>query len=158
MLNRIQSFFNDMIQTAVDTGQPDSHAHGIRLATAALMIEMARADFNLSDQERLLASDLMANRFDLSRSELDELMGLAELQAKEAASLFQFTQLIDKQLPYEEKLEVVGMLWEMAYADRELDKYEEHLVRKLTDLLHIPHQQMIRIKHEVMERLEIEQG
>lgn len=155
MLDRIQSFFNDIIQAEVDAGTPDAHAHGIRLATAALLIEMARADFDASDQERLLARDMIAGRFDLSRSEIDELMALAELEVREAASLHEFTRLIDKQLSFEEKQEIVGMLWEMAYADGVLDKYEEGLVRKLTDLLHIPHQQMIRIKHAVLERLEI---
>lgn len=155
MLDRIQSFFNDIIQAEVDSGTPDAHAHGIRLATAALLIEMARADFDASDQERLLARDMLAGRFDLSRSEIDELMSLAELEVREAASLYEFTRLIDKQLSFEEKQEIVGMLWEMAYADGVLDKYEEGLVRKLTDLLHIPHQQMIRIKHEVLERLGI---
>lgn len=157
MLDRIQSFFNDIIQSKMDAGTPDAHAHGIRLATAALLIEMARADFDASDQERLLAKDMIAGRFDLSRSEIDELMSLAELEVREAASLYEFTRLIDKQLSFEEKQEIVGMLWEMAYADGVLDKYEEGLVRKLTDLLHIPHQRMIRIKHEVLERLGMEE-
>lgn len=156
MLDRIQSFFNDIIQAEVDDSTPDTHAHGIRLATAALLIEMARADFDASDQERLLAGDMLASRFDLSQSELDELMSLAELEVREAASLYEFTRLIDGQLSFEEKQEIVGMLWEMAYADGVLDKYEEHLVRKLTELLHIPHKQMIRIKHRVLERLGIE--
>lgn len=157
MLDRIQSFFNDIIQAEVADAAPDTHAHGIRLATAALLIEMARADFDASDQERLLAGDLIAGRFGLTQSELDELMSLAELEVREAASLYEFTRLIDKRLSYEEKQEVVGMLWEMAYADGVLDKYEEHLVRKLTDLLHIPHQQMMRLKHAVRERLGIEE-
>ena len=62
-------------------------------------------------------------------------------------------RLINRHFSQEEKNHIVELLWEVAYADGELDKYEEHLVRKLADLIYVPHRSFIRAKHRAKARL-----
>ncbi|WP_297527462.1 TerB family tellurite resistance protein [Thiohalobacter sp.] len=153
MLKRLQRFFDARIRGALDSPDPLRHEQGLRLATAALLVEMMRADFDSSETERARILDLLTGRFGLDEVSAAELLELARAEAETAASLFQFTQLIDRHCLPEEKASLIEMLWEVAYADARLDKYEEHLVRKLSDLLHVPHREMLQAKHRVLDRL-----
>jgi len=89
--------------------------------------------------------------FRLSHQEAARLAELGGEEARAAVSLYEFTETIDKSLAVEDKIRIVEMLWEIAYADGDLDKYEEHLMRKLADLLHLSHRQLIQAKHRVLE-------
>ncbi len=87
--------------------------------------------------------------FTLSRDELRQLVKLARHEAAESVSLHQFTTLINQSFSPEEKIRVVEMLWQVAFADGRLDRYEEALVRKVADLIYVPHRDFIRAKHRV---------
>lgn len=148
MLGAIKQFFHEQVQkggaeTGVDT-------HALNVATAALMIEAMRADFNASQVERRAIRDMLHKRLQLSPQELDELFTLAEQEVDESVSLYQFTSLVDQELDYPDKVRVIEMLWQVVYADNRLDKYEEYVVRKIADLLHISHRDFIQSKHRVM--------
>lgn len=155
MLRAIKSFFQQHID--VEVHRPETREHGLRLATAALLMEMSQADFTRRPEELQLVEQLVRREFDLTEAETRELAGLAEAEAQEAVSLYQFTGLINEHFSAEEKVRVVEMLWQVAYADRVLDKYEESLVRKLAELLYVPHRDFIRAKHRVQESLGIAQ-
>ncbi len=151
MLQAIKTFFQVHIEREIQ--HPETREHGLRLATAALLMEMTRADFESSAEERALVVDLMQHEFDLSAEETRELADLALQEAREAISLYQFTGLINDHLSPQEKVRVVEMLWQVAFADRMLDKYEESLVRKVAELLYVPHRDFIQAKHRVQEAL-----
>ena len=85
----------------------------------------------------------------LTVQEPDELIALAEQAARQSVSLFQFTELVDRQFTAEQKVREVEMMWSVAYADRHKDKYEEHVVRKVAELLHVPHSAFIRARQVV---------
>jgi uncharacterized tellurite resistance protein B-like protein len=148
MLRAIQEFFQSRIEPDVQAG-PDEH--GLRLATAALLFEMLRADDNEHPDERAALERVLQEQFELSRDETRALSELADQEAAEAASLYQFTGLINEHFTPEQKISVVEMLWQVAYADGNLDPYEEALVRKITDLIYVPHREFIRAKHRVQE-------
>ena len=150
MLRAIQEFFKAHIEPDVQSG-PDEH--GLHLATAALLFEMLRADDHEHPEERAALQQVLRNRFDLSVDETRELAELADREATEAASLYQFTGLINEHFTPEQKVSVVEMLWQVAYADGRLDPYEEALVRKIADLIYVPHRDFIRAKHRVQEGL-----
>jgi len=148
MLGAIKQFFYEQVQRGVSESGDDTHA--LNVATAALMIEAMRADFNASQVEKQAIRELLDERLQLSPQELDELFGLAEQEVDESVSLYQFTSLVDQELEYADKVRVIEMLWQVVYADDRLDKYEEYVVRKIADLLHISHKDFIQSKHRVM--------
>ncbi len=125
--------------------------HSLQLATAALLIEMMRMDDDVVEDERQIVRDILNNRFSLSDSETGQLMALAEDEAAGLADYYQFTSLINKNFSPPQRAKLVEHLWQVAYADGQLDKHEEHLVRKLAELLHVPHSAFIAAKHRAIQ-------
>jgi uncharacterized tellurite resistance protein B-like protein len=150
VLNAIQKFFRAKIEAGAGDG-PDQH--GLHLATAALLFEMLRADNDEHPEERRALERALREQFDLSRAETHELAALADREAADAVSLYQFTGLINEHFSAHQKVQVVEMLWQVAYADGRLDPYEEALVRKIADLIYVPHRDFIRSKHRVLDTL-----
>lgn len=142
MIRKIGRFFQERIQLSDDGG----HEERVRLATAALLIEMTRADFSVTESERAAVDRLLREHFGLDEAETRELVGLADLEVKTSASLFQFTHLIDKHFALEQKIAIVELMWRVAYSDQGKDHHEEHLVRKVAELLHVPHSAFIRAR------------
>ena len=123
--------------------------HALQLATAALLIEMTHADFHVTGDEKDAVRLALQKAFDLSSQQTAELISLAGQEVKEASSLYQFTDLIDKNFTHRQKRHVVEMLWRVAFADRHKDMYEEYLVRKIADLIHVSHKDFIQARHTV---------
>lgn len=152
MIRRIQQYFTDRIQSRVH-GEQQGNEQALRLATAALLIEVTRADFHVEQSERRAVVSAVQELFELSRQETDELVALAEEEVDGAVSLFQFTQLVDKEFSQQQKAEIIEMMWRVAFADLNKDHHEEYLVRKVADLLHVPHSTFIRTRHKVETEL-----
>jgi uncharacterized tellurite resistance protein B-like protein len=151
VLRAIQDFFRLKIEPDMEVG-PDQH--GLQLATAALMFEMLRADNDEHPDERHALERALQKSFALSESETRQLAQLAEREADESVSLYQFTGLINRHFTPNEKIRVVEMLWQVAYADGSLDRYEEALVRKVAELIYVPHREFMQAKHRVLEALQ----
>ena len=128
----------------------DNEADRQELALASLLVEMARADFDESQEEHNLIIDLLADHFELTSAEALELLNRARAANDRAVCLFDFTRALHESLNAEQKLDVIRLLWKVANADNDLDKYEDYLVRKVADLLYVSHSDVIRIKHEVL--------
>ena len=152
MIRRIQQFFAERIQSQVKAGQQGGE-QAVRLATAALLIEVTRADFHVEQSERRAVMSAVKQLFGLSREETDELVALAEEEVDSSVSLFQFTQLVDREFSQEQKAQVIEMMWRVAFADHNKDHHEEYLVRKVADLLHVPHAIFVRTRHDVEREL-----
>ncbi len=120
--------------------------HTVELATAVLMIEISLADDHIHDEERRLIKTLLLQNFNISDQEIDELIELAEKEVDHATSLHDFTRLLNDHLKADDKIGVIENLWRVAYADSSLDKYEEYYIRKISDLLHVPHSRYIKAK------------
>jgi len=148
MLRAIQDYFRQKIEPDMQAG-PDQH--GLQLATAALLFEMLRADEDEHPEERRTLELALQTCFSLDESETRQLAQLAEREATESVSLYQFTGLINRHFSPDEKIRVVEMLWQVAYADARLDRYEEALVRKIAELIHVPHREFMQAKHRVVE-------
>ena len=153
MIRRIQQFFTDRIQSRVHSGHQDNK-QALQLATAALLVEVTRADFHVEQSERRAVMSAVQALFGLSRQETDELVTLAEEEVDGSVSLFQFTQLVDKEFTQDQKAQIIEMMWRVAFADLDKDKNEEYLVRKVADLLHVPHSVFVRTRYTVESELE----
>ena len=131
------------------TDDPAAREHALRVATALLLIEVAKADFadDLAEGETMLAS--LKQFFALDDAAAELLVEEARSAADQAVELQQFTRRLHGQLSVAEKQRVVEMLWQVALADSRLDKHEDHLVRRIAELLYVPHSDLIRIRNRV---------
>jgi uncharacterized tellurite resistance protein B-like protein len=150
MFKTIQHFFESQIQPAEQVSEARSE-HSLELATAALLIELTRADFKVEETESRAVEDGIARVFDLSREETDEIIRLAQEQASQSLSIYEFTHLIDRSLPIEKKIHIVELLWRVAFSDAELEQHEEYLIRKISKLLHVRHEDFIDAKIRARE-------
>lgn len=145
MLSQIRDF----IAASLAPDEAPAHsAHGRHLAAAALLIEVARADYRRDPREQIAMRDVLHRCFKLSREELDTLLALAEAEAHEATSDYRFTRVINDEFSDAEKSALLRSMWQVAFADGDVDKYEEHLIRKIAALIHVPHSEFIRTKLE----------
>ncbi len=145
MISTIKKYFDKQIASGTESG--DTTKHRLQVATAAMLIEMARADFDVHPEEIEQVRQAVQTTFGLSQTDAEELIRLAEEEAKQATDYYQFTSLINKGFSQEEKIQVVELMWQVAYADGHMDKYEDHLVRKLANLMHVSHKDFIATKH-----------
>lgn len=156
MLKSLQRFLDDLLPTAQSAQEPHTHEHRLQLATAALLMEMVYADFEASPAEADHVAALLEREFRLTSQEALRIAELGNRQSRDAISLHEFTGALDTSLSTADKVRIIEMLWQVAYADGALDKYEEHLMRKLADLLHLSHRQLIQAKHRVLEMRGVE--
>lgn len=124
----------------------DGRKHTLELATAVLLIEVARADGRLDESEQLAVMQILRSRFDLSESELTELFELARQRSEDSHDLYSFTERLNQSLDEPQRVRVFELLWSAAYADGHADAHETHLLRRLADLLHIRHADAIGAK------------
>jgi uncharacterized tellurite resistance protein B-like protein len=146
MLSRLQEYFSDHLAPGVD---PDRE-HGINLAAAALLIEVARADVAIGEEEARCIEALLVQTLDLGSEEVGDLVQLARAEIAEGASLHQFTHLINQHYDIAAKRRFMEQLWRVAWSDGRLHHYEEHLLRRLADLLHLRHHEFMKAKHAVI--------
>lgn len=133
------------------TGTGETRTHALEVATAALMIEMARADFQSEGSERNRIVELLKGRFHLDDADTRSLLEFAAEKTDASASLHEFTQVLHGRLRAGEKTRLMEMLWEVALADRRADKHEEALMRKIGDLLYVPRNEQARIRAIALE-------
>ncbi|MEM1113004.1 MAG: TerB family tellurite resistance protein [Pseudomonadota bacterium] len=136
-----------------DEESRDDRDHRRHLAAAALLLETARADFSQdSDEERAMEA-LLANTLNLGLAEVRELMIKAGERVDQAISLYEFTREINDHYSAEEKVDLLHCMWRVAFADGRLDKYEEHLIRRVAELTYVPHRDYIAAKMEAQSDL-----
>ena len=142
MLSKLKQFFSGQLSNA----QKHDIEQTLQLAAAALMFEISRADYQQQPEEQEAIEDALGRKFQLDSGQLAELVQLSEQQANHATSLYPFTRLINEHYPPEQKFNLVKTLWEIAFADGELSKYEDYLIRKVAELIYLPHSEFIRAK------------
>lgn len=151
MLNRLSRFIERHLQVGgADTRFTD---HQKQLAIAALLVEVAMADQQFSGIEVDKLKQLLAHTYSLTSAEITDLIDLAKHESTHATSLYQFTQIVNEQCVPGDKFRLIKAMWEMAYADGNIDKYEDYIIRKIADLIYVPHSEFIRAKSLVKAAL-----
>ena len=141
MFKKVSDWFKQQLE------QPEQQDdHTIELATAVLMYEIMRADDKFEQQERDVFAAMLNKHFSLSDLQVAELSELTTHTAHQAADFVQFTRIINNKYDMQQKRAVLDALWMVAFADGTLDAQEEHLIRRIADLLYIPHSQFIQSK------------
>ena len=121
--------------------------HALRVATAVLLVEIARADFVVEPIERQRLRQLLKQEFQLTEVELDALLEEAEADADRLVSIQHTTRLLNEHYDHAMKRRVVEMMWRLVYADGEKSHYEEHLIRQVADLLYLSQNEFIQARH-----------
>ena len=152
MLRAIKKYFERNISPE---GNGDLE-HELKLATAALLIEMMSQDDQVHDKEINAVKIALREKFELTDDECLTLFELADKEVKEAIDYYQFTRLIAKEFTQAQKIKVVELLWSVAYADSHLDSLEEHMVRKIADLIYVSHKDFMKTKHNVLDAMKME--
>lgn len=129
-----------------DEADPAARERGRNLAMAALLVEVLRADYETAEAERRQVVESLRGMLGLGEDECAELLADAEQQVDRAHDLHQFTAEVNRALAPEEKLRLVEQMWRVAGADATVHKYEEHIIRRVADLLHVPHREFIAAK------------
>lgn len=121
----------------------DAPADEHRLAAAVLLLEVARADYDHHPAERESLRGALAREFQLPEAALDALLDQAELRARQSVSLFDFVQTLNRTMSQDQKRSLLRLMWQVAHADGKVDPHEEHLLRRIADLLHLSHADFI---------------
>jgi uncharacterized tellurite resistance protein B-like protein len=142
MIERLKQLFAPTEETPK---KPD--AHQLTVAATALMVQLSRVDNNEDDAELKTIVDCAVRSQEVTREEAGEILEDALSHADDATSLYEFTGLINEHLDQDQKQALLESIWRVAFADGRIDKYEEHLIRRMADLLHLNHREYIQARH-----------
>tara|TARA_B100000700_G_scaffold32842_1_gene31521 strand:- start:434 stop:886 length:453 start_codon:yes stop_codon:yes gene_type:complete len=126
----------------------DEKISSLDKACSALLIEVAYADKVFDESEINSLKDSLKETYNIDEEIINELISDAKKTVDESTSLYEYTRVVNDEFNYSDKLELLSRIWKLAFADGNLDKYEDHLIRKISDLIHISHADFIKIKLE----------
>jgi len=156
MIDLVKKFFGKRIKNSTEEGE-DS-LHDVRIATCALLLEMSQIDGEFSESERENILSIIKKEYEVDDEHVTTIIEAADKELKGSLDLWQFTNLINQNYAQEEKIEIIEMVWRIAYTDGKLDKHEDFLVHKLANLLRLNHRQLIDAKIKIREVMGIAGG
>lgn len=149
MINRIKDLLSNFSKNEEDIVEEKISL--LDKACSALLIEVAFADKIFDESEISSLKNSLKETYGLEDEIINELIIDAERTVDDSTSLYEYTRVVNDEFTYSDKLELLTRIWKLAFADGNLDKYEDHLIRKISDLIHISHSDFIRIKLENRE-------
>lgn len=150
MIDKLKAF---LLGSAESGLKADQGQDALQVAAAALLVEAALMDESFDDAERATIERLLTARFELSAGEVSALIEEAKAQVTESSQLFGFTRIVADSFDNEQRVELVEMLWQVAYADGELHDFEANLMRRLAGLLHVSDYDSGRARRAALARL-----
>jgi uncharacterized tellurite resistance protein B-like protein len=130
----------------------------LKVTLAALLVEVAHSHDHFDERERAVVARLLQRRFNLSPADALQLLAVGEREADRSAELFHFTRIVNQRLSSEQRVELIEMLWEVAYADGQLDEYEDSLLRRVGGLIYVPDHERGAARQRVLKRLGISES
>jgi uncharacterized tellurite resistance protein B-like protein len=149
VIESIKSFFEKNLTKKEEEEAPSSAMSRVDLTCAALLVEVMNSDHELDEREHQEFMAVLQQSYNIAEADLEELIQLAKDEAFEATSLYEFTKLINDSYDYEQKIELIENMWRIAFSDKRLDKYEDHLIRKVSELIYVSHSDFIKTKLKV---------
>jgi len=122
-------------------------------ACVALLLETSMADEILDESELMALKNTLQKDFQINEDEIDELIDLAKENVEDSNSLYEFTRDIKHNLDAAERVKLIESMWKIAYADGNIDKYEEHIIRKVSNLIYVAHSDFIKAKLSAKEQI-----
>jgi len=151
MIDKLKEYFSAKISIQQDQ-KPKDNSYHIKVATCALLIEMASIDDEFSENEKERIIKVCKSEYGFSEEDINELFALAQRELDSRIDLWGLTNLINKHYDTAQKMKVVEMIWEVVYADGNLSAHEDYLIHKFYKMLNLSHEQMIESKMAVKSR------
>ncbi|GHD45058.1 Uncharacterized conserved protein, tellurite resistance protein B (TerB) family [Marinobacter persicus] len=143
MIERLKQLF---AAPEAEPAKPDDHQ--LAVAATALMVQLSGVDNDRDERELQTIVDCAVKAHQITREEAREILDDALAHADDAVSLYEFTGQINETLSHDEKHTLLVSIWRVAFADGRIDKYEEHLIRRIADLLHLNHREFMQARHQ----------
>lgn len=143
MFNKISTFFNSVFAENENSAKIEL---SLEVTCAVLLCEVMRADSVFTEQEQDELSTILTTHFNLTSVEVTSILAQAFELSENASDFYQFTSKLNQYYSLEQRIKIVTLLWKIAYADGELANIEEHIIRKIADLLHLRHSEFIATK------------
>lgn len=150
MIESIRQLLSEVFLPEEGGGDP------LEVALAALLVEVANSDHNFDERERAVIGRLLERRFGLSPERARELLAAGAREAEREVEIFHLIRTINERLSRAERVELIEMLWEVAYADGVLDQYEDSLLRRVGGLVYVPDRERGLARRRVLRRLGID--
>jgi uncharacterized tellurite resistance protein B-like protein len=147
MIAKLKQF----LQSHTQESSPKEKQKNLNLAAATLLQEVVYADENLAAAEAALLPEVLISTLGINPEEAITLIEEANQSRKNATSLFEFTAEINAQFSIDDKQKLLLSMWQLAYADGELSQYEDQIIRRTADLLHLKHSELIQMRNIAME-------
>ena len=142
MLSKINAFFQSLGE---ESNQQVSEI-SLEIACSVLLCEVMLADGQLDASEQNKLSTILSQQFQLSNEEVKDIIQRSLAICEDSTDFYQFTSKINDNYSTEQRIAMLELLWKVAYADGELASIEEHIIRKIADLLHLRHSEYIQTK------------
>ena len=144
-MNLLEKLFS---KSKSNTPSETDKNHTLQIATCILLIEVSRSDddFDVAEQKKI--QTLIKSKFDLTTEELNHIFSISTDSHNNMTSLFEWTDIINKECNYKEKLLIIGFMWDIAFTDSKIDKYEDFTIRKVSELIYVKHKDFISLKNE----------
>lgn len=151
MIDLVKKFFGKS-RRDVSEGEKKTTSHDVRIATCALLLEMAHIDGEFSEPEEESIINIIKKDYELSDEHAAALIEAADEELKSSIDLWKFAKLINQNYSTDEKIQIIEMIWRVIYTDGKLDRHEDYLVHKLAKLLRLTHEELIDAKMKVLGR------
>ncbi len=147
MFEQLKKLFGGPLPQGLNSkGKDETEKQKLQIATCAIFLEMAKSDDDFTQEERREIISIMQGTFELDEKYVDELVQFAEVRLQQSISMYEFTGIINNNFSSDEKFELMKNLWRLIYTDPKLDKYEDHLAKKLGTMLLLEHKDVIAAK------------
>lgn len=146
-------FLKKILVTQADEASSTNDEHSILMACLVLLVETAKSDHSLDETELNTILTIAHKHYHLNDRDIEEVVTEAKAHANEATSLYEFTSLINEHFDESQKFRLIKNMWQVAYADGRIDRYEEHIIRRASELLYLDHVRFIEAKLSVKEAL-----
>ena len=150
MLGSLKLFF-DTLRTG--GAEEASQSEGVEDAVATLLVKAASLDGEFGDAERQTIEELLVRRFSLSRDAARRLIDDSVREMEQSVDFYSFTRVIRDEFDHDKRVELMEMLWEVAYADGVLHDFEASLMRRVTGLIYVSDQESGAARKRVMQKL-----
>ena len=120
----------------------------LKLIALCLAFEVANADNNIDDREKDLILEKIKNTIDISVLNEKEIYDVIKEESDKRVSFYDIIHDINTNLDKEEKIKILRLLWEIAYADEVLDVDEEKIIRRSAEMLGIKPSIVLKTKEE----------
>ena len=146
------NFFKKIFQTD-ESKDPVVDDKTSTKACIALLLETSMADDILDESELMTLKRTLQKDFQINEDEIDELIDLSKENVEDSTSLYEFTRDINDNFDADERVKLIESMWKIAYADGNVDKYEEHIIRKVSNLIYVAHSDFIKAKLSAKEQI-----